>query len=414
MKIFHVSYSDVGGGAARAAYRIHHALRIKGVDSTMMVSNAAAGDWTVQGPVSKLEKLSTRIRLQVAWLASRLLRTENPIIHSPALLPSGLIKRLQACDADVVHLHWINGEMLSIPEIGRISKPVVWTLHDMWAFCGAEHLAWDDRWREGYRANNRPIHETGFDLNRWAWVRKRKHWRRPMLIVTPSRWLARCVRESALMGDWPVEAIPNPIDTEIWQPLEQKLARTLLGLPIGVPLMLFGAIGGTAAYHKGFDLLLDALELLQGEVKGLELVVFGQLRPAVPPNLGFPIHYMGHLHDDLSLRALYSAVNLMALPSRQDNLPNTGVEAHACGIPVVAFDTGGLPDIIDHQKTGYLAKAFDPEDFAAGVKWVLSDAVRLKALGLAARDRAERLWSVDVVASQYLKIYQRALERSPA
>lgn len=414
MKIFHVSYSDVGGGAARAAYRIHHALRIKGVDSTMMVSNAAAGDWTVQGPVSKLEKLSTRIRLQVAWLASRLLRTENPIIHSPALLPSGLIKRLQACDADVVHLHWINGEMLSIPEIGRISKPVVWTLHDMWAFCGAEHLAWDDRWREGYRANNRPIHETGFDLNRWAWVRKRKHWRRPMLIVTPSRWLARCVRESALMGDWPVEAIPNPIDTEIWQPLEQKLARTLLGLPIGVPLMLFGAIGGTAAYHKGFDLLLDALELLQGEVKGLELVVFGQLRPEVPPNLGFPIHYMGHLHDDLSLRALYSAVNLMALPSRQDNLPNTGVEAHACGIPVVAFDTGGLPDIIDHQKTGYLAKAFDPEDFAAGVKWVLSDAVRLKALGLAARDRAERLWSVDVVASQYLKIYQRALERSPA
>lgn len=414
MKIFHVSYSDVGGGAARAAYRIHHALRIKGVDSTMMVSNAAAGDWTVQGPVSKLEKLSTRIRPQVAWLASRLLRTENPIIHSPALLPSGLIKRLQACDADVVHLHWINGEMLSIPEIGRISKPVVWTLHDMWAFCGAEHLAWDDRWREGYRANNRPIHETGFDLNRWAWVRKRKHWRRPMLIVTPSRWLARCVRESALMGDWPVEAIPNPIDTEIWQPLEQKLARTLLGLPIGVPLMLFGAIGGTAAYHKGFDLLLDALELLQGEVKGLELVVFGQLRPEVPPNLGFPIHYMGHLHDDLSLRALYSAVNLMALPSRQDNLPNTGVEAHACGIPVVAFDTGGLPDIIDHQKTGYLAKAFDPEDFAAGVKWVLSDAVRLKALGLAARDRAERLWSVDVVASQYLKIYQRALERSPA
>ena len=413
MKVFQLNYSDINGGAARAAYRIHHALRSSGIDSQMLVNRASAGDWTVQGPTGQGAKAMGRIRPQLAKPLRALLRTGNPIIHSPAIVSSTWPQRLNASDADVVHLHWVQGEMLSVEDIGRIRKPILWTLHDMWAFCGAEHYTDDLRWRESYRPGNRPAHESGFDLNRHTWQRKRKHWRRPIHIVCPSQWLADCVKASALMAEWPVSVVPNPLDTDLWRPIEQRLARELLGLPHGAPLLLFGAMGGGNDPRKGFDLLLAALKQLRAEpnLQELQLVVFGQLAPREPPELGFPIHYTGHLHDDLSLRTLYSAADLLAVPSRQEAFGQTASEAHACGTPVVAFRTGGLPDIVDHQRTGYLAQPFDPYDLAAGIRWVLADPSRRQALGHAARERAVQLWNPARVAGLYAEVYRQAMER---
>ena len=142
--------------------------------------------------------------------------------------------------------------------------------------------------------------------------------------------------------------------------------------------------------------------------QGLELVVFGQHRPQLPTDLGFPIHYMGHLHDDLSLRALYSSVDAMLIPSRQDNLPNTGLEAHSCAIPVIAFKIGGLEDIVEHKYTGYLAKAFDIEDFANGIIWTLEQSA-IGQLGNQARERAVLKFSEQVIASAYIEIYNKVL-----
>ena len=308
------------------------------------------------GPDSKTAKVIARIRPQLGAPLLRLLRISNPIAHSLAVLPSRWPERFNALGADLVHLHWVQGEMLSISDIGRICKPIVWTLHDMWAFCGAEHYTTDYRWRDGYWRDNRPEHEGGFDLNRWAWQRKRKHWRKPLQIVCPSKWLADCVSSSALMAGWPVSVIPNPIDLECWKPIDQRLARQLLGLPQDCPLLLFGAMGGGNDPRKGLELLLAALSQLchESSLHNLHLVVFGQLAPQSPLQLGFPVHYTGHLHDDLSLRVLYSAADVMVIPSRQDNLPNTGLEAQACGTPVVAFNTCGLPDIVDDRVTEFL------------------------------------------------------------
>lgn len=411
MKAIQLNYSDINGGAARAAYRIHHALRESGVDSRLWVNQTAAGDWTVGGPRNMLEKAMGLLRPPIGRLFTQALKTSNPILHSPQVLPSLWVKQINSSDADVVHLHWVQGEMLSIANIARIRKPIVWTLHDMWAFCGAEHYTEESRWREGYRKGNRPSYESSFDLNRWTWERKRKHWQRPMHIVTPSRWLADCVRQSALMRDWPVSVIPNPLDTERWKPLPKELARELLGLPTDVPLLLFGAMGGGRDPRKGLDLLLEALAQLcdAPEAQGLELVVFGQRAPQQPPKLGFPINYIGHLHDDLSLRALYSAADMLVLPSRQDNLPNTGVESLACGTPVVAFDTCGLPDIVTHQETGYLARAFDAKDLAYGIKWVIADRTRHAQLCSNARLSAVARFSHSVIAPQYKELYQAAV-----
>lgn len=409
MKAFALNYFDISGGAARAAYRIHHALKNDGVDSRMWVNVASSGDWTVQGPRGQRDRAVSMIRPSIGGLLNGLMTTDNRVLHSPAVLPSAWPKRINAADADLVHLHWVNREMMSIADIGQIRKPLVWTLHDMWAFCGAEHYTEDFRWREGYLRHNRPAYESGFDLNRWAWQRKRKAWQRPFHVVTPSRWLADCARQSVLMCEWPVTVVPNAIDTNTWQPVDKATARQLLDFPSDAQLLLFGAMDGGKDPRKGFDLLRQATLHLRGQVANLHLVVLGELAPPEPENLGLTIHYMGHLHDDLTLRVLYSAVDAVLVPSRQDNLPNIGVESLACGTPVVAFDVCGLPDIVRHKQTGYLAKAFDTEDLAEGIQWVLKDSERYARLCDRARDDAVARFAYPVVAKQYRAVYEAAI-----
>jgi len=409
IKIAHLSATDITGGAARAAFRIHHALLAQGAESRMLVNQATSDDWTVKGPVGRLQKLVNLMRPSFSAALGRTFSPTAPPPFSPALVPSYWAPDLNSSDFEVVNLHWLGGEMMSIADIGRLKKPVVWTLHDMWAFCGAEHYSLDARFREGYRSDNRPANETGWDFNRWVWNRKLKHWRRPMHVITPSHWLADMARQSRVMRDWPIHVVPNAIDTETWRPIDQTLARDLLGLPAEGPLLMFGAIGGSKDPRKGFDLLREALTHLQGRVDGLRILVIGQSAPRESEDLGFPIYYARHLFDDLSLRVCYSAADVVVIPSRQDNLPNAGLEALACGTPVVAFDTGGLPDIVEHERNGYLAKAFDPEQMASGIEWVLSDSHRLHELRLQARRAAEEKFTYANVAGKYLDVYRQAL-----
>lgn len=409
MKIAQLNHSDIRGGAARAAYRIHHAIRCQGLDSQMYVNEAKAGDWTVTGPQGNWGKGFSFVRSSLGFLFTKTLKTYNKVTHSPAIFPSKWPSIINKSDLDIIHLHWINKEMISIGDISRFKLPLVWTLHDMWAFCGAEHYTGDFRWRDGYTRRNRPEYESGFDLNEWVWNRKLRTWHRPLQLVTPSRWLAECVQQSMLFKGRPVTVIPNCIDTELWQPIDKKQARKLLRLPPDIPLLLFGAIGGASDPRKGFDLLQNALNHLRGQVWGLELLIFGQLAPKNPLDLGFPTHYTGHLHDDISLRLLFSAADLMVIPSRQDNLPNTGVEALACGLPIVAFDVCGLPDLVIHRKTGYLAKAFDTKDLALGIQWIVSDSKLHAALCTNSRLEATTRFSYSPVGKAYKLLYENIL-----
>lgn len=433
MNILHINASDIGGGAARAAYRIHSSLvdhgQTHGLQSQMRVICSLSDDPTViSGPIEGQSALWRKLQLHLSQQSRRGFHTSNPTLHSIAWPGTGLGRELQQRhrdgQADLIHLHWLGDATLSIEEIGRLKLPLVWTLHDQWAFCGAEHYttppgpgeaaSCDERYALGYTPASRAGHESGPDINRRTWQRKRRAWRQPIQIICPSKWLADCARPSALMGSWPVSVIPYPIDLATWAPLEQQQARALLQLPPDRPLVLFGAMCGTADSRKGADLLLEAMQILRTQLSGtpleqLELAVFGQSRPAQSPDLGFPIHYTGHLHDDLSLRLLYAAADVFVIPSRQDNLPNTGLEAHACGTPVVAFRTGGLVDIVDDRITGALAEPFDPASLAALIRWVLEDSQRRHELGVAARERAERLWNPQRIAGKYAEVYQQAL-----
>jgi glycosyltransferase involved in cell wall biosynthesis len=436
LNILHVTASDISGGAARASYRIHRSLVDHGVvyglrsemramskltDDATVIGSSPAGDLSFYDRIDR--KFCSRLRAPKGFTSA------NTTIHSIAWPPTGLGRELEQRNQkrlfEIHHLHWLGNRTLSIEEIGRLPMPLVWTLHDQWAFCGAEHYtspplhgesaSSDERFAAGYSPDTRPVHEAGPDLNRRTWLRKRRAWRRPMHIVCPSYWLGDCARRSTLMGNWPISVIPNPIDLNVWAPYDQAQARALLGLPVEPPLVVFGAIGGSADPRKGADLLLEALHRLHRHVAGtplgqLELVVFGQSQPAQCPDLGFPIHYRGHLHDDISLRLLYSAADVFVIPSRQDNLPNTGLEAHACGTPVVAFATGGLVDIVDPNTTGALAQPFDPLSLAVAIRWVLEDPQRRRQLGAAARLRAERLWAPPHVVGLYSEVYHQALK----
>ena len=216
------------------------------------------------------------------------------------------------------------------------------------------------------------------------------------------------------MADWACHVIPNPLDPQQWFPIAPDLAKTVLGLPNEGPLVLFGAMGGTNDPRKGSDLLVQALPHLAAQFADRSriprLVIFGQQRDADASNICLPVHYLGHLQDDVSLRLAYSAADVMVVPSRQEAFGQTASEAHACGTPVVAFNTGGLPDIVNDRVTGALAEPFDPASLAAAIQWVLGNEQRRAALGAAARERAERLWAPARVAGMYTEIYRLVLE----
>ena len=415
MKILMLSSSDSGGGAARAAYRLHQAFINNSIESRMRVGIKNTDTHTICGPPGKIGKAMALFKAEVAEQIMKLQHSSNRNLHSPAFIPSGLVGEINKSDIDIVQLNWICSEFLSVEDIGRIKKPIVWRLSDMWPFCGAEHIAVDDptvRWRFGYTKKNRPLDHKGLDIDRWVWNRKKRSWKRAIQIVAPSNWMAGCVRSSALMKDWPVSVIPSTIDLNQFRPWDKRFSREVLGLPAKRKLILFGAVGGLKDQNKGGDLLENAV--INGVSRDLfadvEGILFGQSSPVKPPEFGIPLHWMGRVSDDATLSLIYSAADLMVVPSRQENLPQTAIEAQACGCPVVGFDAGGVPDAVSDRETGYLARAFDTDDLAFGISWVLADEVRHARLSSAARERALQLWSPEVVVKKYLEVYKQAIQ----
>ncbi|MGL6338393.1 MAG: glycosyltransferase, partial [Waterburya sp.] len=243
---------------------------------------------------------------------------------------------------------------------------------------------------------------------RWNWQRKAKAWQNlNMTIVTPSNWLAKCAQSSSLFKNLPIKVIGYGINPQIYQPHPTQLARKILNLPQDKKIILFGALNSTQDQRKGFPLLLSALKNLQHleSSEQIELVIFGASAPVNPIDFGFKTHYIGKFNDDISLSLLYAAADVFVAPSLQDNLPNTVLESIFCGIPCVAFNIGGMPDMIEHQKNGYLAQAFSPEDLAQGIHWVLGDANRYQQLADNSRAKAIAEFNLEQQTQQYLRVF---------
>jgi glycosyltransferase involved in cell wall biosynthesis len=415
MKVCLLSNSDGRGGGYAAAYRLHRGLIKSGIDSTMLVGEKTSGDHTILSPMNKLSQVWAKLIPGVSYLPLLLYKRRELTPYSLQWLPDHLASKVARISPDIINLHWINAGFLQIETLAKFEQPIVWTLHDMWPFTGGCHYSGEcDRYTDSCGACPQLGSDRKADISRWVWWRKARAWKNINLtLVTPSRWLADLAGRSSLFGDLRIEVIPNGLDIQHYRPLDRDMVRDLLGLPKDKRLILFGATSPTSDRRKGFYLLQDALQRLGEDVSWrdcLELVIFGASEPPDSPRFSLKTHYLGRLTDDISIALVYAAADVFVAPSLQDNLPNTVMEALACGTPCVAFKIGGMADMIEHRENGYLAHPYDIEDFVKGIAWVLEEPKN--RLIACAREKVEREFALEIQAERYLQLYERILNRS--
>ena len=406
MKVYSFNFSDVKGGAAIAANRIHISLRTLGVDSKMIVYRKFSNQEFIVGPSNIFFRVFRMIRSKMGSLITSAFKRNSNVFNSASIFPSNWANKINKSDIDLVHLHWINLDFMSIEDISKIKKPIIWTIHDMWAFCSTEHLAWDEKYIYGYSSDRK---WRGFDINEWVWHRKIKFWTKPMHIVAPSTWLASCARKSKLMHDWPISVIHNPIDTRSWHLYDQEKSRRILNLPLEKKLIVFSTSENLFSFHKGFDLLLESLSKLHKEGLIFILLVIGTNPPPLRLPYDFDITYYGYVNDSVELNHLICASDLVTVPSRQESLSYVAIETITCGRPVVAFNNSGLKDVIVHNHSGYLANPFDVNDYANGIKFIIENPEIAFSMGKNGRLFAEKMFDSNIIAEKYKKLYQSIL-----
>ena len=413
MKVLIVNTAERTGGAAIAANRLLHALNHHGVEARMLVR-----DRKTDSPQVASIPQSWRLRAKflwergVIWLANGLSR-QGIFQVDIANCGTDITSLDEFQWADVIHLHWVNQGFLSLKDLDRIfasGKPVVMTLHDQWYFTGICHYSGECCKYKSRCYDCPQLKSIGMDWSKRVFDRKRTMYKgRTMAFVGCSRWMADLAKQSPLTAGHLVTNVPNAIDSGVFAPMNQQEARERHGLPTGKRLVLFGAQRITDE-RKGFGYLAEACELIVKEnpnlAAGLGIVVLGGDAQSVKATLPLPVYAVDYLNGEREIASLYNAADLFVTPSLQDNLPNTIVEALACGTPCVGFDVGGIPEMIDHETNGYVAHYRDSRDLARGIAWCL-DGQRLDSLSEAARTKALATYDESTVANRYLDIYKQ-------
>lgn len=412
MKIVHLSSMDFGG-AGKAAYRLHKGLQKIGIDSHMIVMCKKTSDDSVYALPSEVScdpnkwwrLLSNIWKRSLADYPTRAPGNELFSEFCSVISPKLLLKIIRS--ADIINLHWIAGLFDSsvMPEILR-DKKVVWTLHDMNPFTGGCHYSGDcAKYCEKCGSCPQLASDNFNDLSFSIWGQKLKAYRDLDLnIVAPSRWLAACSVGSSLLGRFPHKIINNGFPLNTFKPVDRQIIRSGLSIPPNVQLVLFCA-DSTATKRKGLSYLLDALVLMSksGRCKSMILGIVGSHDGSMQMSCGYPVMPFGHISDEEQMALLYNAADVFVLPSLEDNLPNTVVEALACGTPVAAFNIGGVPDMVDHGITGFLAHPKDVAGLAEAIEWCVDFAPA--EIRHTCRAKAEELFSLEKQSTNYKKLY---------
>lgn len=417
MRVLIVNTSEKDGGAAVASNRLMDALNNNGVKAKMLVRDKVTDEITVVGLGHPM-----RQRWHFLWerwcLFWRLhFQREHLFDIDMASIGSDITRLPEFREADIIHLEWINQGMLSLSGIQKIlksGKPVVWTMHDLWPAAAICHYARGcNHFKTGCR--NCPLLPGGGsanDLSAKVFAQKKRLYRNSAIhFVTCSKWLGDQARQSQLLTGMNVFTIPNPIDTHIYKKGDQRQARLHAGLPAEGRIILFVSQRVTQE-RKGMDYFIEGLEKLVAahpEMKDTTSVaILGGHADEVAERLPLRSFPLGYVSDDRQIVDIYNAADVFVLPSLEDNLPNTIMEAMACGVPCVGFKVGGIPEMIDHQKNGYVARFKDTADLAAGIHWVLCEADH-DALGQAAITKVTTSYSQRAVAMQYIEVYNQAM-----
>ncbi len=416
MRIVHLVTQD-NGGAGRACVRLHKALLEHNVDSIILTQNKTTDTPQIrQIAQTKLQKAFAKIRPFLSQLPLKLYPKRHKDIFSPHLpffTPHNrpLLAAINELNPDVVHLHWVESGFFNIKDLQSIKAPLLWSLHDANPYTGGCHIVAPACIGVGSVCKSCPLLHSKFpfDISFWTFKHKAKVYNtlQNLTINGLSQWITSCARDSTLFKNKPIINLPNPIDTRLYRPINKEFARNTLRINTPKKLISFGAIGGSQMLRKGFNELKNALESLNSNLKSqCELLVFGESKGEEIK--GIPTHYMGTLHDDISLALVYSASDVFIMPSFVESFGQTALEALSCGTPVVAFDTSGLKDIVQHRKNGYLAQCYDIGDLKNGIEWILQLAPQIYAsLALYARESALQHFDSQKIAPAYIDIYQQ-------
>jgi glycosyltransferase involved in cell wall biosynthesis/Flp pilus assembly protein TadD/GT2 family glycosyltransferase/2-polyprenyl-3-methyl-5-hydroxy-6-metoxy-1,4-benzoquinol methylase len=424
LKVVQLCMQDFGG-AGKAAYRLHKGLQSIGVDSTMLVLNKRTSDPSVKvlpndyskGMTSCLDTSTYNSPMwnqqAMRWQKLMLKYPRRPAgleVFTDAISDVKLDRVREIHEADLINLHWVAGVMdwPSAP-LAISGKPVVWTLHDMNPFTGGCHYAGDCKKYVGGCGECPQIgSEDDADLSRHIWEQKYEAYTTLNInIVTPSRWLGKCASASKLLSRFQVNVIPNGFPIDIFKPYTKEEVRKTLNIPESAKVILFGA-DSVVNQRKGFRYLLDALNKfpLRDEYD-IVMLTFGNLQRGVKITSKYPVINLGPIGDENTLAKVYSAAEAFVIPSLEDNLPNTVVESMACGVPVIGFDIGGIPDMIEHKKTGYLVKPKDAAGLIEGIEWVISSNRKASSLSKQCREKVEKEFSLQVQAKAYKELYEQ-------
>ena len=410
MRVLIVNTSERTGGAAVAANRLMKALNNHGAKAKMLVRDKDTDSLTVV-PLPH----SPRLRWQFLWerlvIFCRLHFSRHHLFEVDiANAGSDITKLPEFQEADVIHLHWVNQGMLSLKGIQKIlqsGKPVVWTMHDIWPATSLCHVTLGCQHFTSQCGNCRllPGGGSSHDYSTRIWQRKKRMLAdENIYFVACSHWLESEAKRSALLQGQKITSIPNPIDTRIYKKGDKQEARQRLGLPLEKKLILFASQRVTNV-NKGMDYLIEACRQLQ--ISDAAVVILGGHAEEMVSQLSLEAYPLGYVNEEQRIVDVYHAADVFVLPSLSENLPNTIMEAMACGVPCVGFKVGGIPEEIDHRRNGYVAEYRSAEDLARGIRWILTEA-DYEELCKNAVQKVVQNYSQQSVALKYLDVYHQA------
>jgi len=410
-----LSFHQSNGGAAIACNRLVKALRNQGLEVHHLVQEGSANPDVESLTTSIWDKLFNFLRFVAERLYFLPYEKNKSIrfLYNPGLFGKNISTHPVIQKVDIIHLHFTNFGFLSMQNIAQLcalGKPVVWTLHDMWAFTGGCHHSGTC---ENYQSKcgfckEFMKHPAKNDLSNRLWEKKIKAFKQKNLsAITCSQWLLMRAKKSSILQHHHLAAIPNTLDTEqIFVPKHKKDAKRTLGLSENIPLILFVAVRPNAP-KKGFKQFIEAVQLLENRTS-FQIGIIGNVVDKMPfEGLSQAITYFGHVDSPEKMASIYQASDAYVTTSLEENLPNTIMEAMACGTACVGFEVGGIPEMIDHQENGYVAKAFEVADFAEGMLVVLE---KSEVFGESARQKVLKNYTEEVIVKKHLTFYQDCLE----
>ena len=411
MRIIHLSHSDKIGGATNFALRIIGSLDSIGLHNTFLVSSMQ-GRLNNTHVVStsgnkKLKILKAKLTQSVDKQFQRLEKPALPVNKSTNLLGCVNSRILNNANADLIHLHWINGGLISIKQLGKLSKPVLWTMSDMWPFLGTEHYVLEsneERFLNGYKKENRNSRDLGLDLDRIVWSMKSKNFQN-LNLVAPSNWLALQAKRSLLFREKEIHVIAPPIDVNLFKPLDSYQSRGYYGLNQND--FTIGFLGGVDI-RKGWNFVSELIKYSDQDSSWRFII--GGIGGSKFPEFNGKVIKVGAIRNENELVRFYSALDVLLVPSIQEAFGLVAQEAQSCGIPVIVFDDTGCAEIVAHNETGFALKKRSANEIFLILRHLQSLSLNDKStFKRNSRERAKNLWSFQNIARKYENIYQDIL-----